>query len=354
MRRLPRLFFLRAIIILAFLGLAAGSSQAQSAVQIPPEWNRALDSLADKIAGAAKPARTFSLDVRNISSLNAGDIASLRQTLVEDLTSLGLSMTQRLPADSQLQLTLSESTGGYVWVAEIRRGDAHEVVMVSAARDVIKRANAREPSITLQRKLIWNEDARILDFGLVPDAVTNGAAVLVILEPDKIAFYEHQGAEWQLTREIAIAHERPAQRNVRGRINLQAGNAELPDAECNGEFQRPDTVVCTSRKGPRSYTFPSMPILVQGRSVEEYAVLALDCSVGPLALVTGPGDLTEPDYVQAYEGKNLAGPVSQQIRFAGPVIELWRDDDGKSVRVVSRNLQTGAYEASIVSVSCGD
>jgi hypothetical protein len=353
MRRFPPLFFLRAIMILAFLTLVAWPSRAQSGVQISPEWNKAMSLLASKIAAAAKPARTFSLDVRNISSLDAAQVSSLRETLVEDLTGLGFSTTRKLPADAQLRLTLSESDDDYVWVAEIRRSDTQEVVMVSTARDSIKKASAREPSITLQRKSIWEQDTRILDFGLLPDAVTDGASVLVILEPNRIAFYDHRDAGWQPSRAISIPHARPVQRDVRGRIDLKVGNAELPDVDCNGEFQRPDTVSCTSRKGSPNYPLLSLPILVQGHNVDQYAVLAPICS-GPITMVTGQGDSTEPDYIQAYGAKNPADPISQQIQFSGPVLELWGDDDGKTMRVVSRNLQTGAYEASIVSVSCGD
>ena len=51
-------------------------------------------------------------------------------------------MTRKLPGEAQLQLTLSESAEDYVWVAAIRRGEAHEVVIVSAARDGAKKAGA--------------------------------------------------------------------------------------------------------------------------------------------------------------------------------------------------------------------
>lgn len=350
MRRLPRLFFLRTIIVLTFLTLTGWPSRAQSALQIPPEWNKALDTLAERIAAAAKPARTFSLDVQNISSLNAGDVTGLRQTLVEDLTGLGFSMTRKLPGEAQLQLTLSESAEAYVWVAEIRRGEAHEVVMVSAARDGAKKAGAREPSLTLQRKLVWEQDERILDFALVPDGNAAGASILVVLQPDKIAFYDYRAEAWHLNREIAIPHARPVQRNVGGRIDLQAGTATLVDAVCAGEFQRPETVTCKS--------VPSAPdadlAMMQGNVVESDAALAFTCSGSPLMLSTGSGDWTVRDFIQAYEDKNQREAIAQPIQFPGPILALWTSEDGKSARVVSRNLQTGAYEASIVSVSCGD
>jgi hypothetical protein len=330
--------------------LTGWPSRAQSALQFPPEWNKALDTLAERIAATAKPARTFSLDVRNISSLNAGDVTGLRQTLVEDLTGLGFSMTQKLPGEAQLQVTLSESAEDYVWVAEIRRGEAREVVIVSAVRDLVEKAGARKPSLTLQRRSVWEQDERILDFGLVPDGNAAGASILVVLQPDKIAFYDHRAEAWQLNREIAISHARPVQRNVGGRIDLQAGTAALEDAECSGEFQRPETVTCKSAPSVRDADLAMM----QGNIVEGHTALASTCSGSPLTLSTGPGDWTEPDFIQAYGDKTQREPIAQPIQFPGPILALWPSEDGKTARVVSRNLQTGAYEASIMSVSCGD
>ncbi len=313
-----------------------------------------MDSLADKIISAAKPARTFSLDVRNISSLNAQDVADLRQLLVEDLTVLGFSLTRKLPADAQLQLTLSESADNYVWVTEIHRGDTRGVAIVSAARDVMKISSVEGTSLTLQQTLVWGQDSRILDFGLVADAVKEGASILVVLEPDKIEFYENRIVAWQLDRTITIPRDRPLQRDVQGRIDLRAGKAQLPYANCTGDFQRPDTVICT--KASRDQNIPPLtqPVVLQGRSVDSYAVLESACGISSLVLVSGQGDWTETDFVQAFGLKNQTDVMSEKVQFPGPILALWASDDGKSARVVSRNLQTGAYEASIVSVSCND
>jgi hypothetical protein len=349
MRLLPRLFFLRAIVALLCIAFTVRSSPAQSAAQIPPEWGRVLSSLAHKIAAGAKPAKTFSLDVRNISSLNDGEVDGVRQMLVADLSSLGLKI-KMAPADAQLQVTLSESANDYVWVAEIRRGETSDVVMVSAERGAIKKSSAKRPSLTLQRKLIWEQDARILDFGLLLEAAAEGASILVILEPESIAFYEYRAGEWQLNRGIDIAHERPVQRDVRGRIDLQAGKAELPGSECAGNFQRPETVTCVSTPATKGAAL----VGVRGENAEDRAMVVPVCGVNDPVLISGPGDWTEPDFIQIYEGSHQRGAVSQQIQFAGPVLALWASEDGKTARVVSRNLKTGAYEASIVSVSCGD
>ena len=46
--------------------------------------------------------------------------------------------------------------------------------------------------------------------------------------------------------------------------------------------------------------------------------------------------------------------MGEPIEFPGPTLAVWTTDDGKSARVISRNLESGLYEASIVSVACGN
>jgi hypothetical protein len=323
-------------------------------VQIPPEWDKALISLAVKIAAVVRPGKTFSLEARSTSSLSGEYVLPIRLTLAAHVANLGFKAADPVRADAQIQLTLSESEAGYIWVAEVQHSDDHEVVMVSADRDAIKKANEMQPSLTLQRRLIWQQATRILDFAFVPYAGTNAVLMFVVLEPDRLAFYEQQAGSWQLARAIAIPHARPVQRDVRGQIDVPAGNAQLGDAECTGQFENPETISCIATKTKQDAALLGQPIVVRGRSVESYATLTPACGIASLSLITGRGDWTEPDFIEAYGVRNEAEVVSQQVQLSGPVTELWRDGDGKSARVVSRDLQTGAYEASIVSVSCGD
>jgi hypothetical protein len=72
-------------------------------------------------------------------------------------------------------------------------------------------------------------------------------------------------------------------------------------------------------------------------------------------LTTGTGDWTQPDRLQLYEIKDRrAIAEGQPLEVPGPVLALWPENDGKSARVVVRNLETESYEASIVTVSCGN
>ncbi len=83
--------------------------------------------------------------------------------------------------------------------------------------------------------------------------------------------------------------------------------------------------------------------------------VAADCDSAWLVLVTGTGDWTARDTLRIYRvTDHQAATVGQPLEFSGPILALWPAQDGKSARVVSRNLQTGMYEASLVSVSCGN
>jgi len=349
MRLLPRFSLQRAIIISVILVFAGVSARAQTTTQLPSDWTNALGSLADKIAAVTKRGESLSLEAKNMSSLGAADVDALHDVLVTDLARRNRRITKESTADATLQVTFSEAVDGYLWIAEILDGAKENVVMVSAPRSATKKSSAKQPSITLLRKLVWEQDARILDFGLVPDAGAESSSILVILEPYKIAFYDHRTGEWRSNRQIDVPHPGSVQRNVLGRIDLRADTAALADAVCSGTFQRPETVRCESVPQVQHADL----VMMQGSIVGSYPPLTSACG-GSLTLSSGPGDWTEPDFVQAYADKNRQDAVGQPVQFPGPIFALWVEEDGKSARAVSRNLQTGKYEASIVSVSCSD
>jgi hypothetical protein len=352
MRLLPRLFLQRAFTLSLLLAFAAASSEGQAAVQFPSDWTNALGSLADKIAAVTKRGEGLSLEVKNISSLRAADGDGLQQLLVADLSRRNRRVVPESSADAALQVTFSESVDGYVWIAQILGGDKDHVVMVSVAAPNEK-ASTKAVPLTLHRKIIWEQDAKILDFGIVGESTAGGSLMLIVLGTDQLSFYSSEEKDWKLARTVDLQYGQPAQRDMRGRLDLQVGKAELPGGECSGDFQHPETVRCASIAATADPETRGQSVAIQGRSIGDYAVLPATCGDDSLTLASGTGDWTEADFIQAYEGRNLSA-ASQQIQVPGPVLELRRDSDGRSARVVSRNLKTGVYEASIVSVSCDD
>ncbi|MGA8367759.1 MAG: hypothetical protein ACLQMT_06600 [Candidatus Acidiferrales bacterium] len=351
-RILPRL---RVTIIAAFLAVTSSASFAQ----VPSQWNDAVRALAEKIAAAAASAHSLALNTTNTSSLSAADVSGISSALIAELARRHFTiLSPASPADAQVQITLSEGAEGYVWAAQIRRGaeNGEQVAMVAAPGPADSFPGAARKSLALSQKLIWRQPEKFLDFALLP-ADPSSSIRLVILDPEKLAFYAPGESQWQLQHAVRIPHSAPWPRDVTGEIDASAGKASLPGVNCEGDFARPETLQCVPvRQAKGSTTVADQEQLeIDGRSADFVALGKVCDSFGPIALVTGTGDWTEPDQIRAYDV--ATGPpvaVSQPIEFLGPILAHSPADDGKSARVVSRNLQTGMYEASIVSVSCGD
>jgi hypothetical protein len=105
----------------------------------------------------------------------------------------------------------------------------------------------------------------------------------------------------------------------------------------------------------RLYDTSAKPSATFSRWGDDIASLVTGCDGEWQVLVTGTGDWTEPDHIQTYDiRERQAAAVGQPLEFPGPILALWPSTDMRSARVVSRNLQTGLYEASIVSVTCSE
>lgn len=107
---------------------------------------------------------------------------------------------------------------------------------------------------------------------------------------------------------------------------------------------------------------------------DELATIDTGCDDSWQVLTTGAGDSLEADHIQMYDIRNYpqtqapasssgsqgeavppeAVALGQPLDFSGPILALWSSGDLRSARVVSLNLQTGMYEGSIISVSCGE
>lgn len=106
---------------------------------------------------------------------------------------------------------------------------------------------------------------------------------------------------------------------------------------------------------------------------DQVATIDAGCNDSWQVLTTGAGDSSQSDHIQIYDIRNYpqaqasaqsaastaqtapeATAAGQPLDVSGPILALWSSADLKSARVVSLNLQTGMYEGSIISVSCGE
>src|SRR6266404_2018546 len=134
------------------------SDQRVASPALPTAWSDGVKALAAKIAAAVKPSRAISLDIKNISSLGAADVEVIRKALEAELQTQGLRIGS---GGTDVDVTLSENADGYVWVAEIRRGNDQRTVMVSVKKGPAPNGTVTKVFVVLHRDLMWQQSQPI-------------------------------------------------------------------------------------------------------------------------------------------------------------------------------------------------
>jgi hypothetical protein len=380
-------------------------TEDENAIELKATWEKAVSALADKTAAAIKPSRTVSLEVKNKSSLDAESVASIRKAFAQQLVALHLKIEPDILGVRHIEVTLSESNSEYVWVAEVGLAESEQVVMVSVSKENNDVSNATNVTLTVQRNLLKTQNAPFLDFSK-HDVSAGRVSLWTILEADELKNYG----------DVAPIPQIHVSRDPRGRLSVsEAGRVEAqvggvrcasmagglidcsnPDSSQNWVFAggwesayvlgrnyfaglASDATGLSGKLPPffsavplvldhgtfwilteldgkaRFYESPANSAATFSGWGDDIATITTTCDPGWHVLVTGTGDWTQRDQIQVYDLKNHQALANgPPLEFPGPVLALWPSKDGKTVRAVSRNLQTGAYEASIISVSCGD
>jgi hypothetical protein len=229
---------------------------------------------------------------------------------------------------------------------------------VSAAKLVDRAAEKPVTTIVLSRKLLYSQPGRILDFALFnsPGSL-DPAADLVLLEPERVAFFSPAGNQWQASGSVRISHTGAWPRDLSGAIDPATGKVMLESTACQGDAIHPDGLECeiTRRIVPGAQPTDQIKQQMPEHTADGIGLGAICAGVGPILLASGDGDWTVPDHLQAFDAAaQTEVPLGQPYQFPGPVLALGRTADGRAARVVSLNLETGMYEASIISASCGN
>jgi hypothetical protein len=356
-------------LILVLLGLAA-----------PPEDS--VRELARKIAAALAPREAVTLSVRNASSLAPAEVAGVRREVENQLRAGNFTLASDAP--TTVAVTLSENWQGGVWIAEIRRGDKRDTVMVAPTRP---RERAATTPMGIDRQLILEQPEPILD----AVALEN---LLIVLEPDEVVFYGRKDARWERRQAIALP-QRVWPRDLRGRLTVEGGvfEAFLPGLACKGKVQPEPGLECGESdapwpvgaplaKGRNYFEAEKLPPFYSAARVGEYSLAAgvdgrtqwfdgataatgafagwgsdiaaveTGCGGGRQVLATRPGDSTDTDAVQAFEmtGRRPTA-VSPPVEFSGPVTAMWPAGPASAV-AITRDLKTGQYAAFRISLTC--
>ncbi len=377
------------------------------------EWTSPEQDLARKIAAVTGPG-AIALDVVNRSSLSQKDVDEISQGLRVHLETLGARTVKPEQAAATVEVSLSENLQSYVWVAEIHQGAGDgSVVMVSAPRQDSATFVHDSPAITIRKIPLWSQEERILDLAVLEEGSV--PSHMAVLDPDRVSLYRFKDGRWQREQAMEVTHSRPWPRDMRGRLVLRQDHlldVYLPGVFCQSSNTVPVTLACRASDDPwplssqfqlggffaptRNYftgvlspgigkqtstnkfysaaplprpTYPlwmfasvdgQIHILdgITDQTVRvnwgsDVASVKTSCGSGWQVLAARPGDNAE-DSVRAYELLDRDPiAVSPALDFAGGITALWTDAKGATAIAVSRNAETGNYEAFRLAVTCG-
>jgi len=398
----------------AAVPISQAPAQNTSQSGLPAKWNDAVKTLAGKIAAAVKPSGAISLSVRNISSLSAADVDAIREAFAMELEADGLKLASG-NAEVQITLSeniegylwigeiqtanaarvelvqvakLSESSPSAKPAAEIQRrivwSQKDEILdfadhTFSPGLLDINYVTIFEPGYLrtfefsreewIEKKKASIPDARVTrDLrGLLVDAGDSQTKVYVGRQACFGLFLSQHCAEsshqdwpfvWGYFARF-VGSRNYFSGFVEDRSSKTKYAAFYSTAIGLDIFDHITPLIATELDGKsRLYQSGQYPIAAFTDWGDDIASITKPaCGAGWQVLVTGTGDWTEPDHIQIYLvsfGNNSATAKAegQPLQFAGPILSMWQADDKKSVRVVSKNLQTGMYEASIITITC--
>jgi hypothetical protein len=347
------------ILIGFFSGVAPRVSHAQAASALPKSWNDAVAKLADELAAVVSPA-AVTLSVSNSSSLDASYAGAVEAAVREQLQrhSFSFAPANTLAAQSaiRLQLSLSESAAEYVWVIQVLNdssdGASAPVIIVVAPKTDSAHVEADERSLSLEKRFVWKQPDRFLDFALLKNPASDESDLLV-LETKRFAVYKASGVSWQLSRSTPIPHVATPLRDPEGWIDLKAGKFSLKGLECADDPDLAGVLQCKVS----TPVIPSPVVKIPGLLNSVGAGIEEKCRGEIVWLSTADSDWTQSDSIRGYLTKGIPLPLipsGNTLEFDGPVMALHSDQVGNSARAVVHNLKTREYEGYIVTATCSN
>jgi hypothetical protein len=405
--RIPSSRLLRTVAILWI-----GSLLAHPAA-LAEDWKTPAAQLAQRVVSSTGPA-AVALEVVNRSSLGKIEVDSITAALRSQLEALGTRFVTQDAAAATVQISLSEDLHSYVWVAAIHQAAGESsVAMVSIALARTMMTAPETSSVVIRKTLLWTQPERILDVAIMEGTPTH----MAVLEPDRVALYKQQYGRWQPGQMLQILHARPWPRDLRGRLALRKDHlfdAYLPGVFCRSTAVAPLTLNCFESDDPwplgsgqvalgafftssRNYFTGALTPGVAGQTStpsfysaaafprDKYTLWLFEAVDGQVHVLDGVGDRvvaklpwgsdivsvnsgcgsgwnilaaasgdSATDSVRAFDlADREAVPVSAAIDFAGPITAMWTETNANNAIAVSRDSQTGDYEAFRLTVACG-
>jgi hypothetical protein len=323
----------------------------------------AARALAKSVSAHLSANETVRVVTRNISSLGRTDV-----TKVQTIMSQALRRRLRNPVTVDVAVTISENVHGFLLIAELEQDNSRIVEMTPYRPD--PPAASERPTLTLRKKILWDQSAPLLDLVVVEDQT------LVLDQAGVTRYIRQQAMETVATNAAAV-------RDPRGRLEVFGSSLtiHLPGSTCHGTWSPMLAFHCEpgGQMSAARNTFESPTPFFSRAQIGEVDLVAepdgrthiydaaknpsgliddwgsdfavVSTCAGPRVAVSGAGDRESTDTVTIYDMIH-AVPIraSDPADFPGPMTALWPANDG--ALAVARNLATGHYEAYSLTVDC--
>jgi hypothetical protein len=383
--------------ILLLFSLCAGAQQEA----LPPVAADFVQQILSRSGSPTAVAVTF----QNVANLAAETQESAQNAILNAFRSANVRVVRPEQAIADIEIAFSEDWQGGVWIATVRQGSSSQVVIKRMPRPQ-RAVSSRGPTLTLRKIPVWQQDTEILDF--FADNQN-----LLVLEPNQLSIYSSDSGQWRPRQTLAIPHQHPWPRDLRGRLEVHSGHVDafLPGTRCSGGLS-PPSLDCRASDDPwpidsgltaffnsrRNFFTGLIAGQSAGASVNPFfaaaawqngdqrfwifagadgrarlfqndlaspvatytgwgstlAAVHSTCGSGWQLLVSSPSDTIQADNVQAVEitGRE-ALPVSAPVEIPGPVEALWTAGNyNQVVNGVAQSPATGKYEAFTLTAIC--
>jgi hypothetical protein len=375
------------------------------------EWRAAEQQLAEKIAAVTGPG-AVAFEVSNRSSLTRADSDVIHRGLLTELATLGVRFVDSDQAAVTVRVSLSQDLQNYVWLAEIHQGANESAVVMIATPRPETPATQELSALNIRKTLLWTQDSRILDAAVVPGSPQH----MLVLDSDHVTLYKFQDSKWQPEQILALSHQHPWPRDLRGRLLLRKDHlfdVYLPGIYCRSAAAAPLALSCYESDDPWPLGIDLFPLngffahtrnfftgalapgvgkqttapafysaaplprdkytlwlfatvdgqlhMLDGISDQtgkpgwgsDVASVHSGCGSGWQVLATGTTD-HGADSVRAFEiADREPAAVTAQVDFNGEITALWTEWEGINAVAVSRDSETGKYAAYRLAVTCG-
>lgn len=276
--------------------MAARLASAQGPAAAPSPWDQPAAALAAQIADLLGPGPAR-LTIRNLSSIPAGEVPTVRRILEQDLQARGIQAPGADAANS-IRITLSEDLHERLWVAEIVEGSETRIAMVPVAAGTA-REETQAAAVTLREQPLITATSPIL-------AAVEWGASLIAIEQDQIDVFANSVVGWKQQASFPIARRRPSPRDPRAVVVPAADghgfHAALTGIACIGtldETAQPPawTVQCHDSDDPWPIALPTRAAATAPAPLRAFANASRDYFTG--VITPGLGVDLPPFYTAA-------------------------------------------------------